>query len=190
MKKLAKRIACVAAAAHRNPTGKQLRHGLFHPHIHGEGLPEGKAEQQHAVGHLGAHPLNGHQLGFGLVHGQAGQLNRVNFTAGHLLGGIQQVGCPPARPQKSQIFYGKPGHPLCCGKGIAAPFQRLAQALTEPLHNGPNAGNVVVLANNEGAQCFKKGLAQHTNARVGLHTGSQTLVAGAKFLLQGRVVQV
>ena len=71
----------------------------------------------------------------------------------------------------------------------AVPGHRFPAQQTQPLHDAPDAGNVVVLADDEGAEHLKEGLVQHPQSRGGRHTGSQPF-AGGKAVLDGCVIGV
>ena len=134
--------------------------------------------------------MNGHQGGLGIRQRQSRQSLRPGQVAEHLLGGVRQIAGPPAGPQGGQLLLGAGGQLLRGGKGVLSVFQRAAAEGAQPLHQASNAGDVVVLAENKGAQRFKKGLAQHPNAGILGHTGRQPPVARLIAGQKGGVIHV
>ena len=175
-----------------DPAGEQGLIGPADPDIDGIGLPAAQPVQQGAVGDFGPHPFDFHQPGPGLGQGQGLELRLGEGAGCHPAGGVQNVAAPPSRPQKGEIRLGERGQTPGGGEGVEVPavVQRLAQSPAQPVHNPPDPGNVVVLADEEGDEGFKEGLPQHPDAGGAVDAVGQARMGGPHPVQQGGIIQV
>ena len=145
-------------------------HGPLYPDVGGEGLYAPRAEEQGAVGHLGAHALYLHECIPGLLQRHFGKGGEVDLPFRHLFGGIQYVFGPEAGPQTGERRYRQAGQPFGRGEGVQPdairPLQRGAENGAEPLDNALDAGDVVVLGDNKGAEDVYKRQRRGWNQRA------------------------
>ena len=115
---------------------------------------------------LGPTPRDLLQLAAGLLQGGLGHLGQVHLPGGDLLGGVQQVFGPEARPQGGQVLQGTGGKPPGGGEGLPACLPNgLPKGLAQPVDDPLDTGDVVVLGDDKRAQSLPGLLAQEADAR-------------------------